>query len=48
MFDYKCNLAFNARYISSMDAERRAGGAGNCRSLVIGERAWSIGTRRCA
>ena len=48
MFDYKCNLAFNASHISSRVAERLAGGTGNRRSLGISERAWSIGTLRCA
>ena len=38
----------NARHTSSRSAQRRAGGAGNSLFLGIGERAGSIGTRRCA
>jgi hypothetical protein len=33
--------------ISVRDAEKRAGGAGNSRSLGTSERAGSTGTRRC-
>ena len=33
---------------NSQDAEKRAGGAGNGRSLSIGERAGSTGTRQNA
>jgi hypothetical protein len=38
----------NARHTSSRSVQGRAGGAGNSRFLGIGERASSIGTRRCA
>ncbi|MFN9903251.1 MAG: hypothetical protein ACK55Z_31660, partial [bacterium] len=38
----------NARHICNTSAHGRAGGAGNSLFLGIGERAGSIGTRRCA
>ena len=38
----------NARHTSSRGGQRHAGGAGNSLFLGIGERAGSIGTRRCA
>ena len=38
----------NARHTCSISAHGRAGGAGNSLFLGIGERAGSIGTRRCA
>jgi hypothetical protein len=38
----------NARHTCSISAHERAGGAGNSLFLGIGERAGSIGTRRCA
>ena len=40
--------AWHARQVWSNGADRRAWGAGNSQSLGIGERARSIGNRRCA